>query len=85
MTLRAGGPAQAIGWDNGAVRNLNNVIAAVSSFGSGRVFLISDSSPSDDGTGRPGNDNIFDSWNVPTQDNATLFLNAVAFVVGEVF
>jgi hypothetical protein len=85
MTLRAGGPAQAIGWDNGAVRDLNNVIAAVSSFGAGKVFLISDSSPADDGTGRPGNDNIFDSWNVPTQDNATLFLNAVAFVVGEVF
>jgi hypothetical protein len=82
MTLAAGGPAQAIAWLNDAPRGLTDVIAAVSSFGAGKVFLIGDSSPFEDGTGQAG-DLIFDSWNLTNQDNATLFLNAIAFVVGD--
>ena len=82
MTLAAGGPAQAIAWLDGAPRGLTDVIAAVSSFGEGKVFLIGDSSPFEDGTGQPG-DLIFDSWNLTNQDNAALFLNATAFVVGD--
>lgn len=82
MTLRANGPATPIGWDNGAPRGLTEVLIAVSSFGLGKVFLIGDSSPFEDGTGQPGND-IFDSWNVDAQDNDVMFLNATAFVVGD--
>ena len=82
MTAFAGGPAQPVAWLNNAPRGLTDVIAAVSSFGAGKVFLIGDSSPFEDGTGQPG-DLIFDSWNLPNQDNATLFLNAIAFVVGD--
>jgi hypothetical protein len=82
MTVFAAGPAQPIAWLNNVPRGLTDVIAAVSSFGAGKVFLIGDSSPFEDGTGQPG-DLIFDSWNLPNQDNATLFLNAIAFVVGD--
>jgi hypothetical protein len=77
------GPSQAIAWDAGAPRGDTLIVAAVSSFGAGKIFLIGDSSPADDGTARPGNDNIFDSWNAPGQQNDILFLNAVAFVVGD--
>lgn len=83
MTLTPGGPATPLIWDNGAPQTNTRVLVAVSSFGAGKVVLVGDSSPFDDGTARPGNDNIFDSWNASGQDNDILFLNAVAFVVGD--
>jgi hypothetical protein len=82
MTLLPGGQAQAIAWLDGVPRGSTDVIAAVSSFGAGKIFLIGDSAPFDDGTGQSGN-LLFDSWNLTSQDNATLFLNATAFVAGD--
>ncbi len=82
LTITDGVQTQGIAWLNNAPRGLTDVVAAVSSFGAGKVFLIGDSSPFEDGTGQPG-DLIFDSWHLTNQDNAALFLNAVAFVVGD--
>ncbi|WP_052432670.1 putative Ig domain-containing protein [Streptacidiphilus carbonis] len=50
-----------------------------STFGSGRVAVIGDSSPFDDGTGQPGN-TLEDGWDDPTGTNAPLALNATAWL-----
>jgi hypothetical protein len=46
---------QGLIWKSGVTQNSNNVLCASSTFGAGRVFVITDSSPEDDGTGAPGN------------------------------
>jgi len=56
------------------------VVVAISSYGSGRVVAIGDSSPADDGTGRSGAD-LQDGWNDAAGTNAELFLNATAWLV----
>ncbi|MFC1405024.1 MULTISPECIES: putative Ig domain-containing protein [Streptacidiphilus] len=50
-----------------------------STFGSGRVAIIGDSSPFDDGTGQAGN-SLNDGWDDPTGTNAPLALNATAWL-----
>ena len=50
-----------------------------STFGSGRVAIIGDSSPFDDGTGQSGN-SLDDGWDDPTGTNAPLALNATAWL-----
>jgi hypothetical protein len=42
-------------------------------YGTGRVFLLGDSSPTDDGTGAPGN-TLFNGWGV--YSHANLLVNA---------
>jgi hypothetical protein len=60
-------------WKSGAAQNSSNVLSLTSTFGTGRVFFIGDSSPTDDGTGDPGN-SLFVDW---TQYNhQALFMNA---------
>ena len=51
----------------------NLAVVACCSFGNGRVVLIGDTSPCDDGTGSPGN-TLYDGWN--EFDNRIVFLNA---------
>ncbi|WP_198952462.1 hypothetical protein [Mucilaginibacter sp. MD40] len=55
------------------------VMALLSTYGSGRVFFIGDSSPCDDGTGDP-NDNLFNGWSGDSPSGFTshpaLHLNA---------
>lgn len=59
------------------------VMALLSTYGSGRVFFIGDSSPSDDGTGDP-NDNLFNGWSGDSPSGFTshpaLHLNASLWV-----
>lgn len=55
------------------------VLVAISSYGSGRVVAVGDSSPADDGTGRSGAD-LRDGWNDAAGDNPELFLNATAWL-----
>ena len=55
------------------IQNSSNVIAASSKYGNGRVFIVTDSSPMDDGTGAAGN-NLFASWN--KYSHTKLFMNA---------
>ena len=50
------------------------IMAASARYGSGRVFFCGDSSPIDDGSAQPGNNNIFDGW--AEVGDSVLFMNA---------
>lgn len=62
-----------------AVGSNSGVMALLSTYGTGRVVFVGDSSPSDDGTGDP-NDNLFNGWSgdVPSgyTSHPALHLNA---------
>jgi hypothetical protein len=64
---------QGLIWQPGFTQNNTHIMCASSSFGAGRVFVVTDSSPMDDGTGAAGND-LYISW--PTLSHARLFMNA---------
>ncbi|WP_051167063.1 hypothetical protein [Hymenobacter norwichensis] len=64
MTLNptANSTVQGLIWRTSATSQGNTLaMAASSTFGSGRVVIIGDSSPADDGTGSPGN-TVYDGW-----------------------
>ncbi|UOQ66281.1 hydrolase [Hymenobacter volaticus] len=63
MTLNptANSTVQGLIWRSSATQGNNLAMAASSTFGSGRVVIIGDSSPADDGTGSPGN-TVYDGW-----------------------
>ena len=60
-------------WRSGYTQTSTNVLCASSTYGTGRVFLLGDSSPTDDGTGAPGN-TLFNGWGV--YSHANLLVNA---------
>ncbi len=60
-------------WRSGTTQNSSNALCASSTYGTGRVFLIGDSSPPDDGTGASGN-TLFNGWGVFS--HAALLTNA---------
>ncbi|WP_405663159.1 hydrolase [Streptomyces sp. NBC_00079] len=77
--------------DNSAVKGLvyrsgysgnTGAFFLTSTFGSGRVAFWGDSSPIDDGTGQSGN-TLYDGWNDTGATNATLALNATAWLAGD--
>ena len=63
MTLNptANSTVQGLIWRRSASQGNSLAMAASSTFGSGRVVIIGDSSPADDGTGSPGN-TVYDGW-----------------------
>jgi hypothetical protein len=69
----ANSAVQGLIWQPGFTQNNTHIMCASSSFGAGRVFVVTDSSPMDDGTGAAGN-NLYVSW--PTLSHAQLFMNA---------
>ena len=80
MTLNptANTSVQGLVWRSTAGQGNNLAMAASSTFGTGRVMIIGDSSPADDGTGSPGN-TVYNGWgeNVSTPRlhlNASLWL-----------
>ena len=80
MTLNptANTSVQGLVWRSTASQGNNLAMAASSTFGTGRVMIIGDSSPADDGTGSPGN-TVYNGWgeNVSTPRlhlNASLWL-----------
>ncbi|WP_345123005.1 hydrolase [Hymenobacter antarcticus] len=80
MTLNptANSTVQGLVWRSTAGQGNNLAMAASSTFGTGRVVVIGDSSPADDGTGSPGN-TVYNGWgeNVSTPRlhlNASLWL-----------
>lgn len=75
MTLNptANSSVQGLVWQSGSTQGNANVMAASVLYGSGRVFAICDSSPSDDGTGAAGN-TLFNGWSVFS--HTQLFMNA---------
>ncbi|WP_219124432.1 hypothetical protein [Mucilaginibacter sp. 21P] len=71
---------QGLFWRTSSTNGGNTgVMALLSTYGSGRIFFIGDSSPSDDGTGDP-NDNLFNGWSGDSPSGFTshpaLHLNA---------
>ena len=75
MTLTSGAASRGLIWKSGVTKNLTNLMAAYSTYGTGRVFAISDSSPADDGTGAAGN-NLFLGWTDAGGDHSRLHMNA---------
>lgn len=64
---------QGLIWKSGVAQNSTNVMCASSKYGNGRVFMVTDSSPMDDGTGASGN-TLFVSWT--KYSHSKLFMNA---------
>lgn len=60
----------------------NNVMAACCTYGLGRIVVVGDSSPADDGTGSPGND-LVSCWGSLTNTNAAFFLAAADWLLGK--
>ena len=58
----SGSAAQGLIWQSTATQGLSNLMCASSTYGTGRVVVITDSSPADDGTGSPGN-TVYNGWN----------------------
>lgn len=70
--------AQPLVWRGSASQGTTQVLCASSTFGTGRVFVITDSSPADDGTGASGN-TLYPGWteigsHAPLHLNASLWL-----------
>lgn len=66
--------AQGLVWRNNSDKNYSNIMCASSTFGKGRIVVIGDSSPADDGTGNP-KDKLYYGW-TDLKSHAALHLNA---------
>jgi hypothetical protein len=73
VNTAANASVQGLIWKTGVAQNNTNLMAASSTYGTGRVFVVTDSSPMDDGTGAAGN-NLFNGWT--TFSHVPLFMNA---------
>jgi hypothetical protein len=69
----ANATVQGLIWKTGVAQNNSNAMSASSTYGTGRVYMVTDSSPVDDGTGAAGN-NLFNGWF--TYSHVPLFMNA---------
>jgi hypothetical protein len=74
ITQTSGSQATPLIWRGSSAQGLSNIMCATSTFGTGRVFVITDSSPADDGTGSPGN-TVYPGW-TEIASHAPLHLNA---------
>ena len=74
ITKTSGSQAQPLIWQSTSTQGNANIMCASSTFGTGRVFVITDSSPADDGTGSPGN-TVYPGW-TEIASHAPLHLNA---------
>jgi len=74
ITKTSGSQATPLIWRGSSAQGLSNIMCATSTFGTGRVFVISDSSPADDGTGSAGN-TVYPGW-TEIASHAPLHLNA---------
>lgn len=62
-------------WMTGLAHGNAGVMVAHSTYGSGRIFFIGDSSPCDDGSAQPGNSSIFDGWAEAAGNDSILIMN----------
>ena len=74
ISKTSGSAAQPLVWQSTSAQGLSNIMCASSTFGTGRVVVVSDSSPADDGTGSPGN-TVYPGW-TELASHANLHLNA---------
>ncbi len=70
----ANATVQGLIWRSAAGQGNSLAMAASSTFGTGRVVIVGDSSPADDGTGSPGN-RVYDGWG-ENASHPRLHLNA---------
>ena len=73
LNTTANSSVQGLIWQNGFTQNNTHVLSASATYGTGRVYMVTDSSPMDDGTGASGN-TLFVSWS--TYSHKALFMNA---------
>ncbi len=74
ITKTSGSVATPLIWRSTAAQGSTNIMCASSTFGTGRVVVVADSSPADDGTGSPGN-TVYPGW-TEIASHAKLHLNA---------
>jgi hypothetical protein len=67
--------AKGLIWQNTSTQGATKAMCASATFGTGRVVLISDSSPADDGTAKPGK-RVFPGWTEVGGNHARLHMNA---------
>ncbi|WP_046243931.1 hypothetical protein [Hymenobacter terrenus] len=81
ITKTSGSQAQPLVWRSSSTQGLNNIMCASSTYGAGRVVVVADSSPADDGTGSPGN-RVYPGW-TDVASHAKLHLNASLWLAGQ--
>ena len=74
ITKTSGSVATPLIWRTTSTQGSTNIMCASSTFGTGRVVVVADSSPADDGTGSPGN-TVYPGW-TEIASHAKLHLNA---------
>lgn len=76
LTPTANTSVKGLIWRTGLAKtSTTGVMCASATYFNGRVFLITDSSPADDGTGNPG-DNLYPGWTEVSGNHSRLHLNA---------
>lgn len=73
--------AKGLFWQHNYPQNKSHVMAACSTFGKGRIVVIGDSSPADDGTGAKGN-KLHKGWTALRDNHADFFINASLWLAG---
>ena len=74
ITQTSGSAATPLIWRSTSAQGSTNIMCASSTYGTGRVVVVADSSPADDGTGSPGN-TVYPGW-TEIASHAKLHLNA---------
>ncbi len=74
ITQTSGSVATPLIWRTTSTQGSTNIMCASSTYGTGRVVVVADSSPADDGTGSPGN-TVYPGW-TEIASHAKLHLNA---------
>ena len=74
ITKTAGSATQPLIWRSTSTQGNTNIMCASSTYGTGRVVVVADSSPADDGTGSPGN-TVYPGW-TEIASHAKLHMNA---------
>jgi len=74
ITKTTGSVATPLIWRTTSTQGNTNIMCASSTYGTGRVVVVADSSPADDGTGSPGN-TVYPGW-TEIASHAKLHLNA---------
>jgi hypothetical protein len=67
--------AKGLCWMNDYQQSSTHVMAAYTTFGKGRIVVIGDSSPADDGTGAKHN-KLHNGWTALNNNHSKLFINA---------
>lgn len=79
INTTANSNARGVIWKTGSSQSNANLMCATSLYGTGRVCIIGDSSPADDGTGSSGH-TLYPGWTELGTNHSRLFINASLWV-----